>query len=390
MAVGKRFDFDAAREEARAKKQAAKMKALISNVVLGLVAIVVLVGGKVGWDKWQEKRAEDKARQEAAELAEQQAQAERKRKEEKSRAEAQAKRERERKEQEAARERERREREEARERERREREEARRQAEEARKREQEDRAAQQELKRFIDREVGAVRFEISERVAVEAGSDRLVEVDVDDQRWQDFCVASRSKRSIDVLDLLRDKSITEDFSDERYPSRETFDKLMANLAKERFMMVVKLQAEAIRSYKRLTLVSVDKNEGLVSPKGARVLKDNSGRVLGWTIPFVYGDNDQFFVMSMVHINKHNREWREFVNKVRRDASKLSNKDEYVDTRLSEAVKDFVASVRIELKNPPPDPELEKKAQAEKKAVKPKIQMRGGSDIRSMKGSRALR
>ena len=144
-----------------------------------------------------------------------------------------------------------------------------------------------------------------------------------------------------VSETTRQIEAIEDFSDERYPSRETFNKLMANLAKERFMMVVKLQAEAIRSYKRLTLVSVDKNEGLVSPKGARVLKDNSGRVLGWTIPFVYGDNDQFFVMSMVNINKLNREWREFVNKVRRDASKLSNKDEYVDTRLSEAVKKAV-------------------------------------------------
>lgn len=391
MAVGKRFDFEAAREEARAKKQAAKIKAIVSNVVLGVVAIVVLVGGKVGWDKWQEKRAEDKARAEAAELAEQQAQAERKRKEDQARAEAQAKRDRERKEQEAARERERKEREEARERERREREEARRQAEEAKKREQEERLAQQEYRRIADREVAELRFKLEDRVAVEAGSERQVLMNVDEERWNQLYVESGGKRTIEFLELLKDETVTNEFSEVRYPDRETLDKLLANLAKERFTMVVRLDPEAVRSYKHLTLVGLDKQNGLVTPEGARALKDNGGRITGWTVPFTYGDKEQFFVMSQVNINKLNREWRDYVSKVRRDASKLTNKDEYVDSRLTGSMKDFAKSVRIELKNPPPDPELEKKAQAEKKANKPKIQMRGGnSDIRSMKGSRSLR
>ena len=391
MAVGRRFDFEAAREEARAKKKAARIRAIVSNAVLGLMAIVVVVGGKVGWDKWQEKRAEEKARQQAAELAEEQAQAERKRKENEARAAEQAKRERERKAQEEARERERKERVEARERERREREEARRQAEEDRKREQEERVAQQELKRIADRDVAAMRFKLEDRVSVEAGSEQQVLLSVDEERWTQLDIAAGGKRTIEFFELLKDSSITNEFSDLRYPDRETIEKLKENLARERFTLVVKLQPDAVRSYKRLTFVGVDKVDGLVSPEGTRALKDNGGRVVGWTVPFVYGDYEQFFVMSQANITKLNREWRDYVSKVRRDASKLSNKDEYVNSRLTGSIKDFVKSVRIELKNPPPDPELERKAQAEKRANKPKIQMRGSnSDIRTMKGSRSLR
>ena len=390
MAVGNRFDFEAAREEARAKKRAERTKKIVSNCVLALVITVVGVGGKIGWDKYVEKRAEAKAAAEAAALAAERAEAERQRKQAAERAAAEAARERERKQREEARERERKEREEARERERREHEEERRRAEEAKKREQEFRQHQQELKAYAERAVLALAFDAGGLVQIESGCERWVETEVDGERWSSLAAACASRQELEMFELLRDKSITNDFSGNCYPEKEVVEKLLDNLNRERFTLVVRLAPEAVRSYRHLSLVAADKEKGLTFPDGARALKDRGGRVTGWTVPFVYGMRGGLFLMSEVSIRKLNREWRDFVAKVRRDSQRLTNKQEYVDSRLTNAIYDFGTSVRVELRNPPPDPEEEKREQAKKRASKPKLKMRGtNSDIKTMKGSRSL-
>ena len=377
MAVAGRFDLEEARREAQAAKRAARIRSIVSNVTLVVVLLAVAIGGKIGWDKWQENREADRAAAEAAQIAEEKARAEQQRAADAKAKALAEKREAERKALEEKREAERK----AREREKREREEARVREEERRHAEAEFRAAQQELKKFEDAKVSMLDFRPETYVCCEYGLEKAAKISVDESKWGTLAAHSERRRTAEFLEMLRDDSVTNVISDTCYPDRATFDHLLDNLAAERFTLVLHL-AEEWRD-RRLALVSTDIEKGLAAPEGLRPIKAG-GKVAGWTVPFAYGDKTPFFLLEQATADRLAREWAQFRRKVRIDAAKLDNKDQFVAEKLEKELPEFARTVRIEVTSVPV--ETTKKDDAKKKDAKKRSLMRGSnSDMRRMNG-----
>ena len=381
MAVAGRFDLEEARREAQAAKRAARIRSIVSNVTLVVVLLAVAIGGKIGWDKWQENREADRAAAEAAQIAEEKARAEQQRAADAKAKALAEKREAERKALEEKREAERKAREEAREREKREREEARVREEERRHAEAEFRAAQQELKKFEDAKVSMLDFRPETYVCCEYGLEKAAKISVDESKWGTLSAHSQGRRTPEFLDMLRDDTVTNAISDACYPDRATFDHLLENLAAERFTLVLHLSEESRN--RKLALVSVDIEKGLAAPEGLRPIKAG-GKVAGWTVPFAYGDKTPFFLLEQATADRLAREWAQFRRKVRIDAAKLDNKDQFVAEKLEKELPEFARTVRIEVTSVPV--ETTKKNDAKKKDEKKRSLMRGSnSDMRRMNG-----
>ena len=381
MSVVGRFDLEEARREARAAKRAARIRSIVSNATFVVVLLAVAIGGKIGWDKWQEKREADRAAAEAAQIAEEKREAERKRAEAERAKALAAKREAERREHEAKREAERKAKAEAREREKREREEEKIREAERRRAEAEFRAEQQELKKFEDAKVAMLDFRPEAYVCFEYGLENLAKISVDESKWGTLFAHSQKRRTAEFLELLRDDTVTNVISDTCYPDRATFDHLFENLAAMRFTLVLHLDEES--RGRRLALVSADIEKGLAAPEGLRPIKAG-GKVAGWTVPFAYGDKTPFFLLEQATADRFAREWAQFRRKVRSDAAKLDNKDQYVAERLKKELPEFARTVRIEVTSVPV--ETTKKNDVKKKDEKKSTLMRGSnSDMRRMSG-----
>lgn len=387
--VGGRFELEELRRQAEAEKKAARMRAIVSNATLVVVLVAVAVGGKIGWDMWQEKREADRVAAEEARIAEEKAVAERKKAEAERAKAAEEKREAERKAREAAEAAERKAREEKREAERIAREEERRRKEEERRFAEEHRVEQQELKKYEDLTVSNLRFQTGDHICYEYGVDEIVESSVDERRWLELSQLSQKRQTIEFLEQLRGDSVTNDFSDIRYPDRDTFAKLLENLDAERFTLVLRLKDDA--RGRRLALVAPDLEKGLAEPEGARQMKSGS-RVIGWTVPFTYGDKMPVFLVEQSTADRFSREWSARRRKLRTEAAKLDNRDEYVSNRLSKELPGFVKSVKIEITTPPPeDKSAAKSSSSQKRESKQRQLMKGSnSNIRTLGGPKTLR
>lgn len=381
MAVAGRFDLEEARREAQAAKRAARIRSIVSNVTLGVVVLAIAIGGKIGWDKWQEKREADRAAAEAAQIAEEKAKAEQRRA---AAAKAKAlaeKREAERKALEEKRAAERKAREEAREREKREREEEKLREAERRRAEAEFRAEQQELKKFEDAKIASLDFRPETYVCFEYGLEKVAKLSVDESRWGTLFAHSQKRRTAEFLEALRDDTVTNVITDTCYPDRATFDHLLDNLDAERFTLVVNLDDDA--QGRKLVLVAADKEKGLAVPESMRALKAG-GKISGWTVPFAYGDKTPFFLLEQATADRFAREWSQFRRKVRVDAAKLDNKEQYVAEKLEKELPEFVRTVRIEVTSVPV--ETNKKDDTKKQDNKKRTLMKGSSsDIRKLSG-----
>ena len=267
--------------------------------------------------------------------------------------------------------------------------EERRRKEEERRYAEEHRVEQQELKKYEDQEVSNLSFQTGDHVCYEYGVDEIVESSVDERRWLELSQLAKKRQTIELLEQLRGESVTNEFSDTRYPDRDTFAKLMDNLDAERFTLVLKLKDDA--RGRRLALVAPDLEKGLAEPEGARMMKSGS-RVIGWTVPFAYGDKMPLFLMEQSTADRFTREWNSLRRKLRSDAAKLDNRDEYVANRLSKELPDFVKSVKIEITTPPPeDKPSSKSSSSKKREEKQRPAMKGSnSDIRTLGGARTLR
>ena len=387
--VGGRFELEELRRQAEAEKKAARMRAIVSNATLVVVLVAVAVGGKIGWDMWQEKREAERVAAEEARIAEEKAVAERKKAEAERAKAAEEKREAERKAREAAEAAERKAREEKREAERIAREEERRRKEEERRFAEEHRVEQQELKKYEDLTVSNLRFQTGDHICYEYGVDEIVEASVDERRWLELSQLSQKRQTIEFLEQLRGDSVTNDFSDIRYPDRDTFAKLLENLDAERFTLVLRLKDDA--RGRRLALVAPDLEKGLAEPEGARQMKSGS-RVIGWTVPFAYGDKMPVFLVEQPTADRFSREWSARRRKLRTEAAKLDNRDEYVSNRLSKELPGFVKSVKIEITTPPPeDKSAAKSSSSQKRESKQRQLMKGSnSNIRTLGGPKTLR
>ena len=381
MAVAGRFDLEEARREAQAAKRAARIRSIVSNATLVVVLLAIAIGGKIGWDKWQEKREADRAAAEAAQIAEEKAKAEQKRAAEERAKALAAKREAERKALEEKRAAECKAREEAREREKREREEEKLRAEERRRAEAEFRAEQQELKKFEDAKIASLDFRPETYVCFEYGLEKVVKLSVDESRWGTLFAHSQKRRTAEFLEALRDDTVTNVITDTCYPDRATFDHLLENLDAERFTLVVNINDDA--RDRKLVLVAADKEKGLAVPEGMRALKAG-GKISGWTVPFAYGDKTPFFLLEQATADRFAREWSQFRRKVRVDAAKLDNKEQFIAERLEKELPEFVRTVRIEVTSVPV--ETSKKDDAKKQDNKKRTLMKGSSsDIRKLNG-----
>ena len=381
MAVVGRFDLEEARREAQAAKRAARIRSIVSNATLVVVLLAIAIGGKIGWDKWQEKREADRAAAEAAQIAEEKAKAEQRRA---AAAKAKAlaeKREAERKALEEKRAAERKAREEAREREKREREEEKLREAERRRAEAEFRAEQQELKKFEDAKIASLDFRPETYVCFEYGLEKVAKLSVDESRWGTLFAHSQKHRTAEFLEALRDDTVTNVITDTCYPDRATFDHLLENLDAERFTLVVNIDEDA--RDRKLVLVAADTEKGLAVPEGLRALK-SGGKISGWTVPFAYGDKTPFFMLEQATADRFAREWSQFRRKVRVDAAKLDNKEQFVAERLEKELPEFVRTVRIEVTSVPV--ETNKKDDTKKQDNKKRTLMKGSSsDMRKLNG-----
>ena len=381
MAVVGRFDLEEARREAQAAKRAARIRSIVSNATLVVVLLAIAIGGKIGWDKWQEKREADRAAAEAAQIAEEKAKAEQRRA---AAAKAKAlaeKREAERKALEEKRAAERKAREEAREREKREREEEKLREAERRRAEAEFRAEQQELKKFEDAKIASLDFRPETYVCFEYGLEKVAKLSVDESRWGTLFAHSQKRRTAEFLEALRDDTVTNVITDTCYPDRATFDHLLENLDAERFTLVVNIDEDA--RDRKLVLVAADTEKGLAVPEGLRALK-SGGKISGWTVPCADGDKTPFFMLEQATADRFAREWSQFRRKVRVDAAKLDNKEQFVAERLEKELPEFVRTVRIEVTSVPV--ETNKKDDTKKQDNKKRTLMKGSSsDIRKLNG-----
>lgn len=379
MVAGKRYDLNVAREEARAKRRAEKIGKIVSACVLVLVLSALVAGGWFGWNKWMESRERARQAAEAEQLAAEKAAAERQRLAAERREADRLRREAEKRAAEEKRIAEKKAREEARIAEQKAREEARRQAEEARRQAEEAKQRQQELKDYAYKTLGSIRFSVDDHIVFQEGTDDCFMTEIDGQRWGDLAEAVRSRQPIDFFELLRERSDTGFFTEANYPDRETIARLLDKLDAERFTLVVRLTDRA--SGRRFVVAGLDPERGFAVPEGCRELKQG-GRLAGWTIPFRYGDESPIFVMEPRMKDSIAREWNTLVRGIRKDAAKLTNRDEYAAERIKKELPDFVRSVKIELESPPPE---EKPDFSTRREIKPKATMKGSGDIRRMNG-----
>lgn len=383
--VGGRFDLEELRREALAEKKAARTRAIVSNATFVALILAVGIGGKIGWDKWQASRAAERIAAEEARVAQEKAEAERRKAEEERQRIAAEKREAERRAREEARAAERRAREEKAAAEKAAREEERRRKEEERRYAEEHRAEQQELKKYEDGVVEGLRFQTCDHISCEYGLEELAEFSVDEKRWLELSQLAQKRQTIEFLGRLRGDSVTNEFSESRYPDRGTFAALMSNLDAERFTLVVRLKDEA--RGRKLALVAADAETGLAEPQGSRQMKSGS-RVTGWTVPFAYGDGAALFLMEQSTASRFTREWSAKRRKLMNEAAKLDNRGEYVANRLRRELPDFAKSVRIEISTPPPAEPAQRQQQ---KGEKPKPTLKGAnSSIRTLGGPRPVR
>ena len=218
-------------------------------------------------------------------------------------------------------------------------------------------------------------------VCCEYGLEKAAKISVDESKWGTLSAHSQGRRTAEFLDMLRDDTVTNAISDACYPDRATFDHLLENLAAERFTLVLHLSEESRN--RKLALVSVDIEKGLAAPEGLRPVKAG-GKVAGWTVPFAYGDKTPFFLLEQATADRLAREWAQFRRKVRIDAAKLDNKDQFVAEKLEKELPEFARTVRIEVTSVPV--ETTKKNDAKKKDEKKRSLMRGSnSDMRRMNG-----
>lgn len=383
--VGRRFDLEELRREALAEKKAARIRAVVSNVTFVALILAVGIGGKIGWDKWQAKRTAERIAAEEARVAAEKAEAERRKADEERQRIAAEKREAERKAREEKAAAERKAREEKAAAEKAARAEERRRKEEEHRLAEEFRAEQLELRKYEDGVVESLRFQTGDHISCEYGLDDLVDFSVDGARWLDLYQLVQKRQTIAFLERLRGANVTNEFSESRYPDRGTFAALMANLNSERFTLVLRLKDEA--RGRRLTLVAADAEAGLAEPQGSRQMKSGS-RVVGWTVPFAYGEDSGLFLMEQSTAQRFTREWSAKRRKLMGEAAKLDSRDEYVANRLRRELPDFARSVRIEIATPPPEEPVPVTSQ---KATKPKPKLKGAnSDIRTFGGPRPLR
>ena len=383
--VGRRFDLEELRREAQAEKKARRIRAIVSNATCVALILAVGIGGKVGWDKWQAKRTAERVAAEAARAAEERAEAERRKAEEERKRIAAEKREAERKAREEKVAAERKAREEKVAAEKAAREEERRRKEEESRLAEEFRAEQLELRKYEDGVVEGLRFQTGDHIGCEYGLEDLVDFSVDEARWLDLYQLVQKRQTIAFLERLRGANVTNEFSESRHPDRGTFAALMANLNAERFTLVLRLKDEA--RGRKLTLVAADAETGLAEPQGSRQMKSGS-RIVGWTVPFTYGEDVGLFLMEQSTAMRFTREWSAKRRKLMSEAAKLDSRDEYVANRLRRDLPDFAKSVRIEIATPPPE---EPAPSASQKVSKPKPTLKGASSsIRTFSGPRPVR
>ena len=381
---GGRYDLEAMREAARAKKAAEKRKKIIGIAVNIVIVAVLLSSAWYGWNKWQDHREEEREmeRLRQAEEARKAAEREKKLKEER---EAERKR----------REQERREKEE--------RDAARKKAiedekirlaeqklllEEKKLRQQEKERAEREWqekhKSFADNAVKELRFDPKDYVMFQAGCEECFDLSVSGERWESFSAKVVAGSTIDLLRELNDGSVTNEFSETHYPDHATTRAILKLLDKERFTMVFRPNAEKMKTSKIKTgfaLLAVDEIEGLTLPKEGREMKDAAGKSIGYTAPFNYGVSPTFYIMGRGTASKLLREWRAKRNEIVKAAEKLDNKDAYIRARLGESIGNFIASVKAEMMTPEPEPAPAKPAAPPKpkRTLKP---LKGTGNMRS--------
>ena len=219
----------------------------------------------------------------------------------------------------------------------------------------------------------------------EYGLENAVKLSVDEDRWTRLSAHSQRRRTADFLEMLRGDSVTNVISDTCYPDRDTFRRLVENLNAERFTLVVHLNDEA--QGRRLALVAPNVEKGLAAPEGLHEIK-SGGKVVGWTAPFAYGEKTPFFLLEQATVDRLSREWSQFRRKVRSDAAKLDNRDQFVAEKLAKELPEFARTARIEATSVPV--ETNRKDDSKKQDTKKRPMMKGSSsDIRSMGGPRRM-
>ena len=232
-----------------------------------------------------------------------------------------------------------------------------------------------------DAKVAALDFRVETYVCFEYGLENAVRLSVDEDRWGTLASYSQKRRTAEFLEALRDNTVTNIITDTCYPDLATFDHLLGNLDAERFTLVVNINEDALG--RKLVLVAGDKEKGLAAPEGLRALKAG-GKISGWTVPFAYGDKTPFFILEQVTADRFAREWSQLRRKLRIDAAKLDNRDQFVAERLAKELPEFVRTVRIEVTSVPV--ETSKKDDTKKQDTKKRALMKGSSsDIRKMSG-----
>lgn len=388
MVAGKRFDLDEAREQARLAKQKAQIKNIISNVVLVVVVLLLGLGAWLAWGYWQDKReAQREAAEEAERIEAQRLQRERKQREAERKA-REEKRLREKREREEARQRQREEQEEKRRRAQEERERERREREEARQREREHAARQKELKEYAKEVSKGVAFEVNPHIVVELASNESVDYTVEEERWTDLCASRTSP--IDFFLLLKDspenKDVEATFSEENYPEASVIERLMEGLRKERFTLVVQLHPDAVKEG-GYALVVPDREEGLKEPEGLVPILEGKKKILGWKVPFTISDTEPYYFMTTKTATQFAKDWRQFVKKATREASRQKNKGETLEQKISEAYPEFVKTLVAQLMTPPPKEEKAKEPEKKVERKRPKMTLSGSDSKRE--GSRGL-
>jgi len=388
MFQGGRYDLEAARAAAREAKRRARIKSIASNVFFLVVVASIAVACWIGWKEWSDKKERER---EAALEAERQAEAEAKAEAERQAAE--------RKEREAARQK----LEEIRSQERKELAEARLNAqlereriaaerEESRRRAKENEAEQKERKEMLKKTVARVKFSIDDHIVCEHGAADAMEVAVDERRWADL-IAAAATSPVEFLDLARG-NVTNDFSEANYPSADVVSRILSNLDRESFTMVLRLQPEKTRA-KRYVLVGIDADRGVALPVGAREMKDKSGRVTGWTVPFAFGDSVPVFLLTKQCADRISRDWESLRKRIVRESEQLTpdTKDGFVKERLRRELPAFARSVAIEVTTPPPpepakaDPSKSDSAR-QNRSDKPSYRLKGlNRDFRSLRGTK---
>jgi len=386
MVNGTRFDIEEVRREAARQKKAAKTKALVSNITfIGLIAVIA-VGCFVGWGEWQRKRERELREARAAQEAEERERAERERAEAKRKEEIQAKRDAERK---AAEERHHQEvlaREEAKIKVAEIAAAAKAAEEEAKRAAAENEIRQSALKRYAASAVQATRLNIEHYITLAYGLDSLVDVSVAENRWRTLSMAAQGGHPLELLDLARDASITNSYSESDYPDKDVVDAIISCLSKEKFTLMVRTDRY---NGPKLALVKADVEDGLSEPEGAHPMKDPRGRTIGWTAPFQYGEDSCIMLMPKVAAEQFMSEWRRLRSTVKRDASKLSkeSRDGFVAERMKRELPSFASSVRAQIQiPPPPEPEKKEPPKPIRERDPSRTTLRGASgDIRTLRG-----